>query len=133
MTLEKLQKNKSEDSKIQQNNKYNAKEAMAIAISAMDANEINRQGRLSEKARADSCESYIQELLGVIQEQQSKIAFTQPEKNTIEEYDTKLNNFMKSEDPRIKEIEERKIKEMMDKQKDYLRSRYNYSKLLGIE
>jgi hypothetical protein len=60
MTLKKLQKNKSEDSKNQQNNKYNVKEAMAIAISAMDANEINRQGRLSEKARADSGESYIQ-------------------------------------------------------------------------
>jgi hypothetical protein len=132
-----MQKKQSDLSMVQQkfkvdpNKKYTPKEAMAIAIAAMNANEINRNGRISEKARADAIEEYVVELMGVIQEQQNTINNSQPEDETEEEFGRKLNDFMVSEDPRTKEIEEKQIQQMKNKQLEFIRSMHNYTNILS--
>ncbi len=137
MTLEKMQKKQSDLSMNQQkfkfdpNKKRTPKEAMAIAIAAMNANEINRNGRISEKSRADAFEEYVVELMGVIQEQQNTINNSQPEDETEEEFGMKLDNFIVSEDPRTKEIEEKQIQQMKNKQLEFIRSMHNYNNILS--
>jgi hypothetical protein len=139
MTLEKMQKNSSKESEKQQKIKFNInslskftnKEALAVAIAAMDANEINWRGRIEEKGRADANEKYIQELLGVIHEQQQNINNLKPEDETLEDFNNKLKNFMKSEDPKFREIEDNLIQDIMKKQDDIIRTKYNYEKIIS--
>lgn len=138
MTLENAQKTWSVKSekplsiklRAQDPNKYTPKEAMTIAIAAIEANEINRQQRMREKVRADVAEKYIEELMGAIEKQRNIITSLQPENETYEEYKNKLDKFIHSEDPRIKEIEQKQIEEMAKKQEDILRSKYNYTVLM---